>query len=66
VAAEEKLAWKIRWRSVNKPIDDDLFDWKDFGAPDDVTIIDSTQGRPVVIRRGADSKPGRGVGIGAE
>jgi hypothetical protein len=37
--AEQKLAWKIRWRSVNKPIDDKRFDWKDFGAPDTVQVI---------------------------
>jgi hypothetical protein len=51
--SDDRLAWKIRWRSVNKPIDDARFDWKDFGAPETVRVTDRTTGQVVVIRPGA-------------
>jgi hypothetical protein len=53
-SGEVKMAWKIRWRSVNKPIDDARFDWKDFGAPETVPVIDTTTGKVVVTRPGRE------------
>jgi hypothetical protein len=52
--SDDRLAWKIRWRSVNKPIDDARFGWKDFGTPETVPVIDVTNGRAVVIRPGPE------------
>ncbi|HEX4147236.1 MAG TPA: hypothetical protein VHY91_27310 [Pirellulales bacterium] len=41
---EQRLAWKIRWRSVNKPIDDSRFGWKDFGAPESTEVLNGVAG----------------------
>ncbi|HEX4147237.1 MAG TPA: hypothetical protein VHY91_27315 [Pirellulales bacterium] len=55
-SGELNLAWKIRWQSVNKPIDDARFDWKDFGAPETVPVFDTRTGEVFVIRPGPQDK----------
>ncbi|MCI0738764.1 MAG: hypothetical protein L0Y72_06955 [Gemmataceae bacterium] len=49
-----EVTMDIAWEKVNEPLDDDLFNWKSFGAPESVGVVDLSLGNPIVIR---DIKP---------
>jgi len=61
--AEQKLACKVRWPSVNKRVDDTRFDWQDFGAPDTVTVVDTRGAKTVVIRRSPELERARAAAM---
>jgi len=50
----KKLRWErsftITWDLVNKPVREELFDYKTFGAPASVGVTDSSLGQPVIVR----------------
>jgi prepilin-type processing-associated H-X9-DG protein/prepilin-type N-terminal cleavage/methylation domain-containing protein len=63
----------IKWESINEPVDDSLFDYRSFGAPDYVGVYDnSLGGQPIVVKPVGQlpetTKPSRtrryGIGLG--
>jgi hypothetical protein len=45
-----EVSFTISWEKVNEPIDPDLFDYKSFGAPDWVGVVDNSLGYGVTIK----------------
>jgi hypothetical protein len=51
---KSKARWErsftIAWELVNRPVREELFDHKTFGAPDSVGVTDRSLGQPVIVR----------------
>jgi hypothetical protein len=39
----------LTWESVNTPVDPELFEYKTFGAPESVMVVDQSLGQPVSV-----------------
>jgi hypothetical protein len=46
----EQFSFDIKWDKFNKPIEERIFDYKDFEAPGNVGVIDATLGEPIMIK----------------
>jgi hypothetical protein len=39
----------LTWESINRPVDPELFEYKTFGAPESVMVVDQSLGQPVSV-----------------
>jgi hypothetical protein len=51
-----RMWYDLHWENVNKPVDEKLFDYHDFGAPAWVNIVDLSLGQPVLLQAGRQSR----------
>jgi hypothetical protein len=49
-SVEEKQVFDLEWKSVNEPIDADVFTYKGFDVPADVAVQDSSSGSAIWIK----------------
>jgi hypothetical protein len=52
-----EVSYAIEWEKINEPIDEDLFDYHSFGAPDSVGVVDGSLGTPVIVKAPAAPPP---------